>query len=41
MLVVLLDTGVCEVRRGVEVRIHRTLDARLDNEEVIRRDVEI
>ena len=39
-LVVLLDASVGEICRGVEVRIHRTLDARLDNEEVIRRDVE-
>ena len=35
MLVVLLDAGVGEICRGVEVRIHRTLDARLDNEEVV------
>ena len=36
----LLDASVGEICRGIEVRIHRTLDARLDNEEVIRRDVE-
>ena len=40
VLIVLLDTRVGEVRCRVKVWIHRALDARLDNEEVVRRNVE-
>ena len=38
--IVLLDTGVCEIRGGVEMWKHSALNTRVHDEEVIRGDIQ-